>query len=65
MFSLCQRASASRGFREFLPGGRLFKDVSDIDGARLGSTVKSGLRGNKILAGVEIDRITSGIDPDR
>jgi hypothetical protein len=30
-----------------------------------GSTVKSGLRRNKILAGVEIDRITSGIDPHR
>jgi hypothetical protein len=44
---------------------RIFEDVSDIDGARLPSSVKSGLRRNKILAGAEIDRITSGIDPDR
>jgi hypothetical protein len=47
------------------PRRRIFKDVSVIDDARLASSVKSGLRRNKILAGVEIDRITFGIDPDR
>jgi hypothetical protein len=47
------------------PRRRIIKGVSDIDGARLASSVESGLRRNKILAGVELDRITPGINPDR
>jgi hypothetical protein len=47
------------------PRRRIFEDIFDIDGARLAPSVESGLRRNKILAGVEIDRIIPGIDPDR
>jgi hypothetical protein len=47
------------------PRRRIFEDIFDIHGVRLAGQRQRGLRRNKILAGVEIDRITSGIDRDR
>ena len=35
-----------------------------VEGARLAGSVKRGLGRSEILAGVEIDRLTPGIDPD-
>ena len=40
------------------------ESVFYVEGARLAGSVKRGLGRSEILAGVEIDRLTPGIDPD-